>query len=103
MELVLLKLGLKYKKEECVSSRYIDFLLEDNIIIEIDGMHHFQNYYFENDDVTAYRNLHLLLAGYKIIIMSIHEYNQNRDIPDLIKLLTKKLNLMKEVDAAAVL
>ena len=46
MELVLLKLGLNYKKEECVSSRYIDFLLEDNIIIEIDGMHHFQNYYF---------------------------------------------------------
>jgi len=55
------------------------------------------------DEKTSYRNIHLLYAGYKILVINIHEYNLNREIPELTKLLQQKLNIMKQYDCLAVL
>lgn len=77
-------------------SRFIDFLLEDKVIIEIDGMHHVYPYYYENNDITIYRNMHLLLAGYRVIVISIHEYNLNREVEQLTQLLKYKMETLNE-------
>ena len=45
MEMVLLQEGLNFEKEVKISSRFIDFLLDGNIVVEIDGMHHYYPYY----------------------------------------------------------
>lgn len=103
MEMVFLKLQIDYQKEVHISGRFIDFLIEDRIILELDGMHHFHPFYFEDKDTTTYRNLHMLLAGYRLIVISIHEYNLHREVDQLAALLTQKLSLLKETDSAAVL
>jgi very-short-patch-repair endonuclease len=87
-----------------LSGRFFDFYLpEEGIVLELDGTIHFHSEFFENDDRTAYRNLHLVHAGYKLIVITIHEYNSNREVPQLMELFVSKLNLMREEHCVAVL
>lgn len=53
--------------------------------------------------MTCYRNLQLVLAGYRLVIISIYEYNLYREVDDLASLLLRKLKLLREEDCAAVL
>jgi very-short-patch-repair endonuclease len=103
MEIVLLKLKIGFQKEVNISNRFIDFIIEDNIILELDGTIHTYPFHFENDDVTCYRNLHLVLAGYRLVVISIYEYNMHREVDELAALLLRKLKLLKEEDCIAVL
>jgi very-short-patch-repair endonuclease len=63
-------LGLKWKREVEVSGRYVDFLVDD-IIIECDGDYHFDLHKMDYNESTQFRNLHLLLSGYKLLIFNI--------------------------------
>lgn len=58
----------------------MDFLIEGNIVIECDGDHHFNMHSMDYDEGTQFRNLHILLLGYKLILINIFEYNANRDL-----------------------
>lgn len=55
----------------------MDFLLDD-IIIECDGDHHFDLHTMDYNETTHFRNLHLLLSGYRLLIVNIFEYNRHR-------------------------
>lgn len=55
-----------------ISNRFVDFLFEENIILEMDGRHHYHYVHFESDSNTDVRNMHLVLAGYRIIVISIY-------------------------------
>jgi hypothetical protein len=44
-----MNLKIEYKKEVNIQGRYIDFLLEDNIVLELDGLLHFDPYEFKMD------------------------------------------------------
>lgn len=103
MQIVLMNLKIEYKKEVYIQGRFIDFLLEDTIALELDGLLHFDPYDFKMDQKTTYRNIHLLYAGYKIVVINIHEYNLNREVPQLTKLLEQKLAILKQYDCLAVL
>ena len=77
-ESVLAEMGLSFKSETNVSGRYVDFLIGDNILLEMDGIHHFGLTSIEMTDKCHARNLHLLLKGYKMAIVNIYEYNLAR-------------------------
>lgn len=44
---------------------------------------------------TSYRNLQLLLSGYKLVVISMFEYSSNRDINELQNLIREKVELVK--------
>ena len=66
-------------------------------------MFHYYPYYFENTEITILRNMHLLYAGYRLIVINIYEYNKNRETDKLAALLTRKLHKLKEGNYVAVL
>lgn len=86
-----------------ICGRFVDFLLEDNIIIEIDGDYHFNVHKMEYNENTQFRNLHLLLSGYRLILLNIFEYNENRYPDKLSELVKKKLDFMKKTKAMIVI
>jgi hypothetical protein len=47
--------------------------------------------------------MHLLYAGYRLIVINIYEYNKNRETDKLAALLTRKLNKLKEGNYVTVL
>jgi very-short-patch-repair endonuclease len=91
MEQSLTGLGLRYQSETNVSSRFIDFLIEDDIILEVDGLHHFCLNSLQLTDKTQARNVHLLLKGYRMMMINIYEYNIAREKEDLMELIKCKL------------
>lgn len=54
-----------------MNQRSIDILIDDKIIIELDGEGHYFHQSKEVNFETAFRNLHLLLVGYKMIVINI--------------------------------
>jgi very-short-patch-repair endonuclease len=72
VESVFILLGLKYRSEVEISGRYIDFLIEENIILEVDGTFHIDVMKLEADDVTQSRNIHMIYAGYRVILINIY-------------------------------
>jgi hypothetical protein len=44
-----------------------------------------------------------VLAGYRLVVISIYEYNMHREVDELAALLLRKLKLLKEEDCIAVL
>lgn len=71
----LLKLKLEFKSQSVVAGRVIDFVLADNILLEVDGIFHYEPRSLRTNDSTNFRNLHLILSGYKLMTISIYEYN----------------------------
>lgn len=57
----------------------------------------------ELDESTQFRNLHILLSGYKMILINIFEYNVHRDIDSLAKLIGKKIDCLKRNKAIIVI
>lgn len=41
-------------------------------------------------DKTVSRNIHLILAGYRLIIVNIYEYNMHREVKDIKALIQAK-------------
>lgn len=39
--------------------------------------------------------MQLMLSGYKLVVISMFEYNNNRDLKDLEKLIKEKVELVK--------
>lgn len=104
MEMVLTKMGLNYQKEVNLSCRYIDFYLpEEGIVIELDGSVHFHPEFFEYDDKSVFKIIHMLYAGYKLLMINYEEYNTNREVPQLMALFENKLNQIREENCVAVL
>lgn len=68
----MIQLGIKYQSEVEISGRYIDFLLDENIILEVDGTFHIDVNKLEFDDVTQSRNVHLIYAGYRLVSINIY-------------------------------
>ena len=44
-----MNLKIEYKKEVYGEGRFVDFLLEDRIALQLDGLLHFDPYYFKMD------------------------------------------------------
>lgn len=53
------------------------------MVLELDGIHHFELTSLEMTDKTHARNLHLLYKGYQLILINIYEYNMAREHEDL--------------------
>jgi len=68
----------------------------------MDGSHHFCARNMNLKESTEFRNMHLLFIGYRLITLSIYEYNINREKDDLAALIAKKLRWMEEKDAVFV-
>lgn len=99
----LISLKVDYKSECNISGKFIDFLIEDRIILEIDGMHHFRLGSMEPTDKTQMRNAHLILKGYQMIVVNVYEYNVARDLEELKELIRSKLEAAKLREAALLL
>ena len=52
MIMALNKLKLQVKPETQICSRYVDFLLEDKVVIECDGDYHFNMHRMEYTEET---------------------------------------------------
>jgi very-short-patch-repair endonuclease len=102
-EEVLVELGLSFQAELEVSGRFIDFLVGDDVVLELDGIHHFNLNSLQMTDKSQSRNLHFLFKGYKVVLINIYEYNLAREIGELKQLLTAKMALLKEKDAVMVM
>ena len=63
-------------------------------MIEVDGVVHFEAGRLAGNDNTNYRNLHLLLSGYRLTTVSIYEYNVCRETEELSQLISKKIALL---------
>lgn len=94
-------MGLRAQREVEVSGRYVDFLVDD-IVIECDGDHHFDLHTMDYNETTHFRNLHLLLSGYRLLIVNIFEYNRHRRTEEFAALLRKKLMAMDRNKAVMV-
>jgi very-short-patch-repair endonuclease len=71
----LLKLNLPFKSQHFVAGRVVDFALPDKMLLEVDGIFHYEARTLRTNDWTNFRNLHLVLSGYKLMTISIYEYN----------------------------
>lgn len=66
----------------------MDFLLVDlNVVLECDGDYHVDYKRIDLLSKTATRNMIILLEGYKMISISISEFNKDRKIGELAKLI----------------
>lgn len=54
-------------------------------------------------DKTHARNLHLIYKGYQLVLINIYEYNLAREHEDLKQLISAKLKLLQDTDAALVI
>lgn len=59
------------KSESVVCGRYVDILISDNIVLECDGDYHFNIHKMEYNVDSHFRNMHLLLSGYRLILINI--------------------------------
>lgn len=81
-------LGLKFQREADTSlKRKVDFLLKDNTVIECDGDYHVDYKGFNLSHSTAWRNMTILLEGYRLLVLGIHELNKNRSVHELARLI----------------
>ena len=81
----------------------VDFYLPDqNIVLEFDGDMHINYNRMDISADTGYRNVCYLYGGYKILIITLMDFNANRSKTKLIKLLKHKMGLMEEHKALLV-
>ena len=88
-------MGLKYESECSVLGKRVDYMINDNIIIELDGDVHIDFNTMEDKESTAFRNLLFLCGGYRMMIISINEYNLNRSVEHMQFLIEKKLRILQ--------
>ena len=72
----------------------MDILINNEIVLELDGEGHYMFLTNEIIPETSTRNLQLLLSGYKLVIISMFEYNDNRKLGDLENVLREKIELV---------
>ncbi len=73
----------------------MDILIDDEIAVEVDGQGHYNPLTNELNTETTFRNMHLLLSGYKLVVISMFEYTNNRNLADLQNIIKVKLDLVK--------
>ena len=72
-------MGITFQKEVKIMGKKVDFYLPDlNIIVEFDGDHHINYKTMNTSLLTGMRNYCFLAGGYKMIILSVFEFNHNR-------------------------
>lgn len=89
-------------REAMVAGRYVDFLLEDGIVLELDGKMHMNTREMEMDSATEFRNMHLVLSGHRLVTINIYEYNLRRETAQLAEVIRDKLTIIREQGAVFV-
>jgi len=70
------KMGVKHKKEARIFVYFIDFLLEPNIVLEIDGVKHYSRGSQDMRSRDALKMYHLKKMGYKVAVVPYFEYSR---------------------------
>lgn len=96
MQSVLLELQIPFEREVSILNKKVDFLLLTyNLIIECDGDTHTDCKQMEVTAETSWRNMIMLILGYRMVVVNMWEINKDRSQAGLKSLLFRKIKTLE--------
>jgi very-short-patch-repair endonuclease len=90
----LKRMQLNFVEEEEFMGRRPDFIIDNDIIIEVDGDIHYDTHTSLEIAKTAVRNYTFLYTGKRLLILKLDEYHVARQNDSISAFIQRKLNLI---------
>lgn len=93
---VLVELNIPFEREALIMNKKVDFLLPTyNLIIECDGDTHTNYKLMEATAETTWRNMIMLMSGYRMVVLDMWEINKDRTLEGIKSLLFHKIKTLE--------